>query len=323
MSTGLSVIVNDLSMALVDVKPILPTHVSYERFVNCAAVAIANNTDLAMADKSSVINSLTMCAKDGLIPDGREAALVIFNTKDKATNSWVKKAQYMPMIDGVLKRARQSGVIKTIASRVIYKNDKFRAWMDDSGEHIEYEPNFMDRGEMIGAFAYATMNDGTVQFEVMNMDDINRVKAASKSSSFGPWVDWLDRMSCKAVTHRLCRRLPNSNEIMEMLERGQQMEWQKDEPTERDITPPRDIKSINSALMDDSPALPDNAATGQQVNEFNAYVDRIQMCETQEQLKTEFTAAYRWAKKDFPNGLDDLEIAKDERKEQLTKSENV
>lgn len=64
------------------------------------------------------------------------------------------------MIDGVLKRARQSGEISIIAARAVYEKDKFRVWLDDSGEHIHYEPTLGARGEMIGAVAYARMKTG-------------------------------------------------------------------------------------------------------------------------------------------------------------------
>ena len=224
---SLPVIIENLKQQLAGVQSILPVHVSYDRFVQCAAVALANNKDLLAADPQSVINSLTQCAKDGLVADNREAALVVFSTKQG--NDWIKKAQYMPMVDGVMKRARQSGEIAVIASRAIYQGDKFRAWMDGDGEHIEYEPTLGSRGDMIGVFAYAKMKDGEIQFEVMNMDDIQKVRSASKNSDRGPWVDWFEGMAKKACMHRLCRRLPNSAELMEMLERGQIMQWQTDE----------------------------------------------------------------------------------------------
>lgn len=221
---SLPVIIENLKRDLVGVQQILPSHVSYDRFVQSAAVALANNADLCAADPQSIINSLTQCAKDGLVADNREAALVVFNTKNG--NEWIKKAQYMPMVDGVMKRARQSGEITVIASRAIYQNDKFRAWMDGDGEHIEYEPTLFERGDMIGVFAYAKMKSGEIQFEVMNMSDIDKVRLASKNSDRGPWKDWFEGMAKKAVMHRLCRRLPNSAELMEMLERGQMMNWQ-------------------------------------------------------------------------------------------------
>ena len=195
-------------------------------------MALSTNPDLFDADRQSVINALSSCAKDGLIPDGREAALVVYKTK-LPNGQRVRRAQYLPMIDGVMKRVRQSGEVSIIATRVLYKNDKFRVWMDENGEHIFYEPNMLDRGEMIGAFAYAKMRTGELQFEVMNIEDIEKVRTASRNSDSGPWVNWYESMSRKSVMHRLGRRLPNNSEIMEMLERGQEMVWHKEKTSRR------------------------------------------------------------------------------------------
>lgn len=232
MSNMLIDIKENLDRELVKVQSLLPAHVSFERFTHAASVAIANSEDLKVADGQSVINALVSCAKDGLIPDNREAAIVVYKKKT-ANGDWVKFAQYMPMIDGVLKRARQSGEISIIATRVVYENDQFRAWLDDNGEHIHYEPTLGSRGDMIGALAYARMKSGEFQFEWLNLDDIEKVRSASKNSDSGPWVNWYESMSRKSAAHRLCRRLPNNSEIMEMLERGTEMVWQK----EKDITP--------------------------------------------------------------------------------------
>jgi recombination protein RecT len=223
----------DLEKELVPAQSLLPAHVSFDRFTNAAAVALATNRDLFDAERQSVINALTACAKDGLIPDGREAALVTFKKK-QPDGTRISVAQYMPMIDGVLKRARQSGEVAVIATRVVYEKDTFRAWLDDTGEHLLYEPTLGERGEMVGAFAYAKMKSGELQFEWLNLYDIEKVRSASKNSDFGPWKDWYESMSRKSAAHRLCRRLPNNSEIMEMLERGSEMVWQK----EKDITPP-------------------------------------------------------------------------------------
>lgn len=252
MSNMLIDIKANLDRELVPVQSLLPAHVSFERFTNAAAVAIANSEDLRVADRQSIINSLVACAKDGLVPDGREAALVIFKKKT-ASGDWIKVAQYMPMIDGVLKRARQSGEISVIATRVVYENDTFRVWLDDEGEHVLYEPSLGARGEMRGAFAYAKMKSGELQYEWLNLDDIAKVRAASKNSDKGPWVDWFESMSRKSAAHRLCRRLPNNSEIMEMLERGTEMVWQK----EKDITPP----SSGSPLIEQHGEQPGNPST--------------------------------------------------------------
>lgn len=228
-------IYNDLAPELErqGIKALLPTHVTIESFARTAAVAIAKDNELANADRTSVIMALTRCATDGLIPDGREAALVTYNSKVKGTNgrsdTWVKKAQYMPMVDGVLKRARQSNQIDVIAGKAVFDGDIFDYWMDENGEHIKYKPKLVGRGAFVLSFAFAKMKTGELIVEVMTKEDVERVRAASKGSDSGPWKDWYDRMAVKSALHRLARRLPNASELMAMLEQGMMMDWQEKE----------------------------------------------------------------------------------------------
>jgi recombination protein RecT len=57
------------------IDALLPVHVTPEQFTRTAANALVENSDLQFADKSSLV--LTRCARDGLLPDGREAALMV------------------------------------------------------------------------------------------------------------------------------------------------------------------------------------------------------------------------------------------------------
>lgn len=241
--SNLAVIQNELETKLISagVQTILPESVKIQTFVRCAAVAMASNKDLGEANQDSVIMALTQCAKDGLVPDNKEAALVTFNTKVKhqgRADEWVKKAQYLPMIDGVMKRARMSGQVSILSSKAVLTEDDFDYWLDENGEHINYRPNFKG-GEMRLAFAYAKLSTGELIVEVMTKDDIDKVRASSKTGTYGPWKDWYERMACKAVMHRLARRLPNSSEIVEMCEQGMNMDF--DKKTEKEIEPEKNI----------------------------------------------------------------------------------
>lgn len=198
---------------------ILPQHLPLEKFKRAALIAVNNSPSLLDADPQSLFTSLQRSAVDGLVPDNKEAALVEFNSK--VNGQWVKKIQYMPMVDGVLKRARQSGEIATITARAVYSQDTFDYWVDEHGEHLNHRPNFMgERGDMTLVYAMAKLKSGEVIVEPMSMDDINKVRAASKTGDKGPWKDWFERMALKSALHRLARRLPNSSEIMEMLDQG-------------------------------------------------------------------------------------------------------
>lgn len=197
-----------------ELRAILPDHIPVDRFIKTAMLAVQTDPTLLTADRQSLFISLQMCASDGLLPDGREAALVIYNTKSG------KKVRYTPMVDGVLKRARQSGEVSMITARIVYAGDEFDYWVDENGEHLRHRPNFADRGEMVLVYAIARMRSGELAVETMTMDDVARVRAIAHSDA---WKNWFDRMALKSVLHRLSRRLPNSSEIMEVLARDHWM----------------------------------------------------------------------------------------------------
>ncbi len=223
-------------------QQVLPKHMPVDKFVRAAVIAATNTPSVLQADRQSLFNSLQRCAADGLVPDGREAALVEFNTNigTRDNPNWVKKIQYMPMIDGVLKRARQTGEIATITARVVYTADEFDYWVDEDGEHLKHRPEFGDnRGDIKLVYAMAKLKDGLVIVEPMTKGDVDKVRQSSKNPKSGPWNDWYDRMALKTALHRLARRLPNSSEIMEMLDQGNFMYDFNGKREERDVTPGR------------------------------------------------------------------------------------
>lgn len=185
----------------------LPEHVRVERFKRIALTAILGNPDLMGADRRTLFESCVKCAQDGLLPDGREAALVIYKGR----------VQYLPMVAGILKKVRNSGELATITSQVVYKGDTFRYWVDEDGEHVEYSPEmFGDRGDIVGAFALAKLKDGAVYVEPMTKIDIEKARAASSSKN-GPWSQWWSEMARKTVIKRLAKRLPQSTDLDRML----------------------------------------------------------------------------------------------------------
>src|SRR5690349_12093399 len=59
----------------------LPKHIPVERFKRVILTALNLNPDLVGADRRSLFNAAQKAAQDGLVPDGREGALVIFNDR--------------------------------------------------------------------------------------------------------------------------------------------------------------------------------------------------------------------------------------------------
>lgn len=233
-----------------ELAKMLPSHINIDTLERAANNALMRNPDIAECDPVSVYDSVMRCAQDGLIPDGKESAIVVYGGKQG------KKAQYQPMIDGVLKRLRQSGLIEMIAAKAVFDGDDFDYWFDENGEHVKYRPDFSASGDRKFklVFAYAKLKGGEMVVEVMNKAEVDRIRAASKtgSSSYGPWAQWYDRMAVKSALHRLARRLPSSSETMQLIEVAERDIDARFEKS-RDVTPQREEKpqSLLNALGDE------------------------------------------------------------------------
>lgn len=187
----------------------LPEHIPVERFKRVIMTAVGGNKDLINADKPSLFSAALKAAQDGLLPDGRDAALVPFKGI----------VQYMPMTAGILKKARNSGEIKSIAAHVVHENDRFEYRLGDD-EAIVHEPLIIgDRGAPIAVYAIATTKSGGIYREVMTVPEVEQVRAVSRMANGDPWKKWWGEMARKTVLRRLSKRLPMSTDLDDLIRR--------------------------------------------------------------------------------------------------------
>ena len=111
--------VEAVRLTLVKMQPefaaALPPQIPAERFVRTVMTAVQLEPKLLGADRKSLLSSCMRAAQDGLMLDGREAALVTYGDK----------VQYLPMVGGILKKLRQSGQLLSISANVVYEKDEF------------------------------------------------------------------------------------------------------------------------------------------------------------------------------------------------------
>lgn len=211
-------------------KAALPTHIDPKKFTRVAITAIQNTPDLqdiakqSPAARQSIYNACSRAAADGLMPDGREGAIVAFNknvgTKDQPR--WEKHAQWMPMVEGLRKMVRNSGEISNISVQVVHEKDHFDYQLGDQ-EFIVHKPALTARGKIIGAYSIATLKDGEKSREFMDIDQINAIKDRSKTSKFGPWVSDFSEMARKTVFRRHYKSLPKSTDLDKVIEHDDDM----------------------------------------------------------------------------------------------------
>lgn len=197
----------------------LPKHIPVERFQRVVMTAVQNNPSIVEAQKSSIWNACMRAAQDGLLPDGREGAIIVYNTTKNG-----KIAQWMPMIGGLMKKARNSGEIASLVARVVYEGDTYRYWIDERGEHVEYSPgDDADVSKPRLVFAMAITKDGAMYFEPMTKQEVERVRAVSRAKDEGPWKDWPDEMWKKTALRRLSKRLPSSSDLDDLIRRDDEL----------------------------------------------------------------------------------------------------
>src|SRR5579875_792049 len=186
---------DELALLKPEIEKVLPAHVTADKFMRVILTAISQNPKLYRADRRSLLTSCIRAAQDGLLPDGREAALVLYRSKERVIDEksgreverYVDKVQYMPMVAGVLKKVRNSGELLSITANVVYEHDQFRYWIDDAGEHVTHEPNVLaeDRGRFRAVYAIAKTKDGGVYTEIMSRGQVEQVRSVSRAKDNG------------------------------------------------------------------------------------------------------------------------------------------
>lgn len=179
------------------------------RFIRTTLTAIQTNPSLVECDKGSLYNAVLRAAQDGLLPDGREGALVPFKGK----------CQWMPMAYGIRKRLAKCKIL--VEAHVVYSNDEFQVSLGDE-PHIHHIPGPLDavRGEMIGAYAIATTADGQKLREIMTKDQIEAVQKQSRAADSLMWTQFKSEAWRKTVLRRLAKAIPALDDsVDDMLKR--------------------------------------------------------------------------------------------------------
>ena len=217
---------NDLARMKDQFKSALPNHINVDKFVRTVQTAVATTPELVKANRHSLFGACMAAAQDGLLPDGKEAAMVTFSDK----------AQYMPMVGGILKKIRNSGELSSITSQIVYEKDEFEFYVDEDGEHLKHKPNmFKERGEMIGVYALARTKDGSTYIEVMTNDQIEAVKKTSRGKK-GPWSGpFATEMVRKTAIKRLSKRLPMSTDLEFTMNADNDLYDLEEEPEIKDV----------------------------------------------------------------------------------------
>jgi len=255
----------------------LPPQIPADRFIRTVMTAVQMNPKYLSADRRSLLGSCMKAAQDGLLLDGREAALVPFGDA----------LQYMPMIGGILKKIRNSGELATISANVVYQRDSFEYELGDE-ERIVHKPHLgEDRGRPVAVYAIAKTKDNAIYREVMSVAEVEKVRRASKAANGPAWTNWWDEMARKTAIKRLAKRLPSSADLDQVIASDNEaVGLATDAPGSATIDPPV-LPGVEATPADEQPTSRLARSMGRRGRKPKAEAQEAQVVEVQPPVSQE------------------------------------
>ena len=194
------------------IQAALPKHITVDRMLRVALTAVQKTPKLLDCDRTSLFAAIMQAAELGLEPGGAIAMSYLVPFKGKVT--------FIPSYRGLIELARRSGQIMSIWSHVVYEKDVFSVSFG-LDPNLKHEPLWNgDRGRPIGAYACARLKGDAIQFEVMSVAEIEKIRKAAPSAGgeSSPWDTHWDEMAKKTLLRRLSKLLPVSVEYRKALD---------------------------------------------------------------------------------------------------------
>lgn len=190
-----------------DFTTVLPSHVKAGTWVRLAQGVLRRDKNLAQVaqrNPGSFMSALLECARLGHEPGTESFYLVPFGSEVQGVEGY----------RGVVERIYRAGAVASVKAEIVRADDEFHFTpdMDKPAHTVDW---FGDRGDIIGAYAYAIFKDGTTsKVVVINRQYIAQVKKESRGSDkpSSPWTKWPEQMVLKTVAKRLEPWVPTSTE---------------------------------------------------------------------------------------------------------------
>lgn len=206
--------------------------VDHSRFTLTAVTALRTNPDLFDCNAKSLYNAVQRAAHDGLLPDGREGAIVYFWNKETKE----KHAQWMPMIWGIVKKLGKYRYY--CDTQIVHENDEFLQEFGDNPKIVHKPPKLgQDRGKAVGVYAIIKLPDGHMYREVMDVETVESIKSMSKNANGLMWGKFWTEGWRKSCLRRLTKRVPMPEDVRGVIESEDLDINLEDEPKPTDVKP--------------------------------------------------------------------------------------
>lgn len=265
MSTEVQQVVNDPLESLIEVysnqfAEVLPSHIDSVQWIRQGLAAVRRDPKLRAAARSAprvCLQVLMDCARLGHVPGTKEYYLI------PRRIDGVNQVTGLEGYQGIVERIFRAGAANAVIVEAVYENDTFEFVVGKHDRPIHEVDWFGgERGELIGAYAYATMREGgTSKVVVMGLKELHEHRERSeswkrpKSRPYSPWTTDYVSMCLKTVARQLEKWVPTSNEFLrDRLRAAQEVAAERQREADAVlITPSPDGEVIDGEVVADPP----------------------------------------------------------------------
>lgn len=183
-------------------------HENANAFMSNVMTLVSNDSYLAESEPMSILSgALTAATLNlGLDKNLGYAYLVPFNTKNKQTGKWERKAQFILGYKGYIQLAQRSGKYKALNVIEVYEGELL-SW-NRLTEEFEFDPNGRQSDDVIGYVGYFELLNGfkkTVYWTKQEIEAhrIVNSKDKEKTKLSGVWATDYNAMARKTVLRNM------------------------------------------------------------------------------------------------------------------------
>lgn len=189
----------------------LPRHVDAEHFAQSLLACVQRSPQLLDADRSKLWQAAYDVASMGLdlTPGAKECFILPFRDRGATIPTVV------PHYQGLLKLALAHPDVIAINADAVCDNDTFDHYTDETGPRLMHRrPPFSDaRGEIVGAYAVATLAGGGTVIATLSRTELDGIRARAPSKNSPAWRGDFAEMAKKTAIKRLCKLLPRTTQL--------------------------------------------------------------------------------------------------------------
>jgi recombination protein RecT len=197
----------------------LPKFLAPDRFIRTCYSAMLENPKLLSCTRESLVGCMIRMGQLGLEPVLGKAWLIPYKNIEKPGKPL--EAQFQVGWRGLSELAKRSGKVSKIPARTVFEGDFFDV-EQGTVDKITHKPLWKSTTPLFYYCVVFFTAGWDPSFMVMQPQDVEKIRKASKAPNSPAWRDWYEQMAWKSVTKRLLKREDLSIEVNEAIQADDQ-----------------------------------------------------------------------------------------------------